>query len=83
MIKTYTKQDLILRDASKKNRLAEVCDKLKLFLYCFRVLDEKECFLLSMQFMRTIIYKPARTCVAVRQLPLGILCEIEAVVYLK
>lgn len=26
--------------------------------------------------------KPARTCVAVKTLPLGILCEVEAVVYL-
>lgn len=26
--------------------------------------------------------KPARSCVAVKQLPLGILCEVEAVVYL-
>lgn len=29
------------------------------------------------------ISKPARTCIAVRQLPLGVLCEIEAVVYIK
>lgn len=27
--------------------------------------------------------KPARTCVAVKKLPLGILCEVEVVVYLK
>jgi 2-iminobutanoate/2-iminopropanoate deaminase len=27
--------------------------------------------------------KPARSCVAVKELPLGILCEIEAIAYLK
>ncbi len=27
--------------------------------------------------------KPARTCVAVKELPLGILCEVEVVVYLR
>lgn len=26
--------------------------------------------------------KPARSCVAVKTLPLGILCEVEAIVYL-
>lgn len=29
------------------------------------------------------ISKPARTCIAAKELPMGILCEIEAVVYLK
>lgn len=27
--------------------------------------------------------KPARTCVAVKQLPLGLLCEVEVIAYLK
>lgn len=27
--------------------------------------------------------KPARTCVAVRELPAGLLCEVEAIAYLK
>jgi reactive intermediate/imine deaminase len=34
-------------------------------------------------YEKYIVSKPARTCVAVKTLPLGILCEIELVVYLK
>jgi 2-iminobutanoate/2-iminopropanoate deaminase len=48
------------------------------------------CFLADMSdfaafnsvYERYFTGKPARTCVAVKTLPLGILCEVEAVVYL-
>lgn len=34
-------------------------------------------------YAQYFISKPARTCVAVKQLPLDLLCEVEAIVYLK
>lgn len=49
------------------------------------------CYLLDMAdfaafnevYEKYFIGKPARTCVAVRELPLGICCEVEVVAYLK
>lgn len=48
------------------------------------------CFLADMSYFAefNVVYakyfteNPARTCIAVKALPLGILCEVEAVVYL-
>lgn len=34
-------------------------------------------------YEKYFVSKPARSCVAVEELPLGILCEVEIVVYLK
>jgi 2-iminobutanoate/2-iminopropanoate deaminase len=34
-------------------------------------------------YEKYFISKPARSCIAVKQLPLGILCEVEVIVYLK
>lgn len=33
-------------------------------------------------YQKFFVSKPARTCVAVRELPLGILCEVEIIAYL-
>ena len=33
-------------------------------------------------YSKYFVSKPARTCVAVKELPLGLLCEIEAVAYI-
>lgn len=49
------------------------------------------CFLTDMDdfsafnevYGKYFVSKPARSCVAVKQLPLGIMCEIEAIAYLE
>lgn len=48
------------------------------------------CFLADMKdfkafneiYAKYFVAKPARTCVAVKELPLGILCEVEVIAYL-
>jgi len=49
------------------------------------------CFLADMNdfkafnevYEKSFVSKPARSCVAVKELPLGILCEVEIIAYLK
>lgn len=49
------------------------------------------CFLADMDdfqafndvYAKYFVSKPARSCVAVKKLPLGILCEVEVIAYLK
>lgn len=48
---------------------------------CFLV-DMKDFAEFNEEYKKHFISKPARSCVAVKQLPLDVLCEIEAVLYM-
>lgn len=58
---------------------------------CFENVVKTTCFLADMGdfplfnsiYERYFVSKPARSCVAVKTLPKGVLCEIEAIAYLK
>lgn len=49
---------------------------------CF-LADMKDFQAFNAVYEKYFTTKPPRSCVAVRELPLGILCEVEVVVYLK
>lgn len=49
---------------------------------CF-LADMKDFQAFNAVYEKYFTTKPARSCVAVKELPLGILCEVEVVVYLK
>lgn len=44
--------------------------------------DMKDFAAFNSVYEKFFVSKPARTCVAVRELPLGILCEVEIIAYL-
>lgn len=44
--------------------------------------DMKDFAAFNNVYEKFFVSKPARTCVAVRELPLGILCEVEIIAYL-
>ena len=44
--------------------------------------DMKDFAAFNSVYEKFFVSKPARTCVAVRELPLGILCEVETIAYL-
>lgn len=58
---------------------------------CFENVVKTTCFLADMEdfpvfngiYERYFVSKPARSCVAVKALPKGVLCEIEAIACLK
>ena len=57
---------------------------------CFSNVVKTTCFLADMKdfkefnevYEKYFVTKPARSCVAVKELPLGILCEVEAIAYI-
>ena len=75
-VKEQTRQSILNAQAILKQAGLDLCDVVKTTVY---LADMNDFAAFNEVYARFFVVKPARSCVAVKDLPKGVLCEIEVV----